>query len=462
MVLLLLCILLLLGVASSIETDSGTVLATKSYTDISPSDTRDWRDSGADIVILDVREQSEWDDGHIPDAILMPWVSEYLSNHHEELPDKPIIVHCRSGGRSAHAASFLENNGHSDVYNMTGGFLAWASMSAPEQTLIDSYFFDTSSEGWTFNGEVPPYDIPQATYDDGSLNMTPQGSTNCFSYWLSPNIPVEARKYYRSAWTISSDVTDPNEAVEFRLRVTQKGSWQSWYRTVASNLSNSPSEGNPGTYEVIFDPCVTGSVDNNVVLAFDIASFAVEDDTNSTVSLDEVVVDQASLFTSKEVGEYSFESDAEGWLFQGEVAPYDTPNSLVSNGTIGLSPQDSWYCFSYMYSPDFTIDDGKTYRAVWTLASDTPTTGTCPQFRLRANQKATWSSWNRVVSSNLGNAPWSAEDKEYSLFFDPGVSGSSDDKMVFSFDLMSFAPDDDLNAEVYLDNVLIEEITIQP
>ena len=77
-----------------------------------------------DVVILDVREQSEYDAGHIPGVTLIPLND--VPNRLSEIPkDKPVIVTCRSGNRSGQATDFLRQQGYTNVHNMTGGINAW-------------------------------------------------------------------------------------------------------------------------------------------------------------------------------------------------------------------------------------------------------------------------------------------------------------------------------------------------
>ena len=83
-----------------------------------------------DVMILDVREQDEWDAGHIPGAVFMPMgqVPDRLS----EIPkDKTVIVQCRSGNRSSQVTDFLVQQGFTNVHNMAGGLKAWQSAGLP-------------------------------------------------------------------------------------------------------------------------------------------------------------------------------------------------------------------------------------------------------------------------------------------------------------------------------------------
>jgi rhodanese-related sulfurtransferase len=75
-------------------------------------------------LLIDVREQNEFDEVRIPGSILLP-LSE-LQQRYSELPtDKELVMQCRSGARSGRASEFLLNNGYTQVVNMTGGILAW-------------------------------------------------------------------------------------------------------------------------------------------------------------------------------------------------------------------------------------------------------------------------------------------------------------------------------------------------
>jgi hydroxyacylglutathione hydrolase len=79
---------------------------------------------GAGSVVLDVRDEGEWDAGHIEGAIHLPLAT--LASRLDEVPrGRPIIVHCQAGSRSAIAASVLTAAGIPDVRNMAGGIASW-------------------------------------------------------------------------------------------------------------------------------------------------------------------------------------------------------------------------------------------------------------------------------------------------------------------------------------------------
>ncbi|MBP0981894.1 MAG: rhodanese-like domain-containing protein, partial [Oscillospiraceae bacterium] len=79
-----------------------------------------------DAVILDVREQQEYDSGHIPNAVLLPVGSITEQTAAEVIPDKEsvVLVYCRSGNRSKTASAALAELGYSKIYEF-GGIKSW-------------------------------------------------------------------------------------------------------------------------------------------------------------------------------------------------------------------------------------------------------------------------------------------------------------------------------------------------
>ena len=80
------------------------------------------------IIVVDTREESEWNAGHIDDALFIPrGVLEFRLNSTPELADKSktILLYCRSGNRSALAAQSMQAMGYTSVLSMAGGYEAW-------------------------------------------------------------------------------------------------------------------------------------------------------------------------------------------------------------------------------------------------------------------------------------------------------------------------------------------------
>lgn len=83
-----------------------------------------------DIAVLDVRGRSEWEAGHLPGVGNIP--VGYLTEHLDELPrDRPLVLHCQTGARSAIAASVLRAHGLDNVLNVQGGYADWAARGNP-------------------------------------------------------------------------------------------------------------------------------------------------------------------------------------------------------------------------------------------------------------------------------------------------------------------------------------------
>ena len=96
-----------------------------SYDQISGAEAKAWMDSESGYIIIDARTQEEYDEGHIPGAILIPEY-EIADRAEKELPDKDqlILVYCRSGRRSKIAAEELVKLGYTNVKEF-GGIIDW-------------------------------------------------------------------------------------------------------------------------------------------------------------------------------------------------------------------------------------------------------------------------------------------------------------------------------------------------
>lgn len=87
-----------------------------------------------EAVILDVREQSEWSDGHIAKAKHVPLgqLKTRLQDM-EKFKAKPIIAVCRTGNRSGSACGILKKAGFENVHNLAGGMAAWEQAGLPKE-----------------------------------------------------------------------------------------------------------------------------------------------------------------------------------------------------------------------------------------------------------------------------------------------------------------------------------------
>ncbi len=104
----------------------------KASNDISPQQVVQLMSHETGSMVLDVREDSEYQAGHIKDSIHIP-LSKLKSRmtELEKYKNKNIILGCRSGSRSGRASGLLKKNGFEKVYNLRGGVLAWKNDNLP-------------------------------------------------------------------------------------------------------------------------------------------------------------------------------------------------------------------------------------------------------------------------------------------------------------------------------------------
>lgn len=115
---IVLCSLLLLSGCGNSAEDRG-------YTMIDQEEAKRMMDTQT-VVILDVREQYEFDEGHIAGAVLLPSTNINEETAAEVIPDKDsvVLVYCRTGMRSLYAAATLAGLGYTNVYEF-GGIVTW-------------------------------------------------------------------------------------------------------------------------------------------------------------------------------------------------------------------------------------------------------------------------------------------------------------------------------------------------
>lgn len=85
-----------------------------------------------EVIVLDVREQDEYDSGHIPGAVLLPVGTIDQDTAAEVIPEKDstVLVYCRSGNRSKTASSTLAELGYTNIYEF-GGINTWPYETEP-------------------------------------------------------------------------------------------------------------------------------------------------------------------------------------------------------------------------------------------------------------------------------------------------------------------------------------------
>ena len=97
-----------------------------SYQQITAEEAKSMMEEQADAVVLDVREQDEYDGGHIPGAVLLPVGTINEDTAAAVIPEKDtaVLVYCRSGNRSKTASQALADLGYTQIYEF-GGIRDW-------------------------------------------------------------------------------------------------------------------------------------------------------------------------------------------------------------------------------------------------------------------------------------------------------------------------------------------------
>jgi len=106
------------------------VNAVSQVPEITPVELKQMIDEGRDFRLVDVREPHEYDICRIPGSVLIP-LGDVPARMNELDSAQEIVVHCRSGARSARAVEFLRQAGFGRIHNLKGGILAWSDQVDP-------------------------------------------------------------------------------------------------------------------------------------------------------------------------------------------------------------------------------------------------------------------------------------------------------------------------------------------
>ena len=98
--------------------------------DVTVLEARSLIDDKPDLVILDVRTASEYEDGHIKGAVNIP-VQELSARLDELSMDDELLVYCQTGNRSAQAVDILQDVGFTKIYHMNAGITGWIEAGYP-------------------------------------------------------------------------------------------------------------------------------------------------------------------------------------------------------------------------------------------------------------------------------------------------------------------------------------------
>ena len=147
--------------------------------EMTPEEVQERLRAGEPWALLDVREQNEWEEGHLPEAHFIP--RGFLEIRVEStLPekDKPLVVYCAGGVRSAMAAKTLQDMGYTNVVSMSGGFTRWRELDYSFTT--PRTLTDTEMERYSRQIRIPEVGIKgQIKLLDSKVLLIGAGGLGC-------------------------------------------------------------------------------------------------------------------------------------------------------------------------------------------------------------------------------------------------------------------------------------------
>jgi rhodanese-related sulfurtransferase len=97
---------------------------------LSPQEAYAMVDQRSDLFLLDVRTFGEYQQARLDGARLIP-IDQFVKRLAEVPKDRPVLVYCAVGSRSAQVVNYLARQGYPEIYNLYGGIYAWAQKGLP-------------------------------------------------------------------------------------------------------------------------------------------------------------------------------------------------------------------------------------------------------------------------------------------------------------------------------------------
>ena len=97
---------------------------------LTPTEAFSLRGERSDLYLLDVRTLGEYQQTRLEGARLIP-IGQFAKRLNEVPKDRPILVYCAVGSRSAQVVNYLARQGYPEIYNLYGGIYAWAQKGYP-------------------------------------------------------------------------------------------------------------------------------------------------------------------------------------------------------------------------------------------------------------------------------------------------------------------------------------------
>ena len=322
-----------------------------------------------------------------------------------------------------------------------------------------TYGFDNDTDGWSFAGKVGTFDEPATSWEPSRIGLSPNGSTNCFSSWLSPDFLVKKDKKYRTQWTISSSVSNSDCAPDFRLRANQLSTYLYSITNIFSFGDAAPDTGTK-TYELCFEPRIEGNQDA-ANISFDIINFISGNDPDAWIFLEQVDIHEFNVISASEIVRYDFVNVPQGWESTTQVGSFNECIAEYQDDRLGLCPSGNMDAFGYWKSPEIEVSKDKIYRAEFYVDSSLEDTSKCLDFRLRCMQASNWRCWSTgTLYSAKSIYPRSGWAARFDIIIFPQMETPTD-TLQFFFDLIAFDTTKDLNFWIYLERLILDEVKFE-
>jgi hypothetical protein len=329
---------------------------------------------------------------------------------------------------------------------------------------VASYDFTVNAQEWTSHTVPLVFAEPSFTVVPGFLQISAHNNSSTFGYWQSPPDAVQfaANYLYRARFRVLSDQTSASLVPQIKLRVNASNFQQSDYLTIESSGDGGASPTRAGT---IYDLCfVPPSNAERAILAFDMLNFNPEDAAQATLSLDSVLVERFPLdmlSTPTVVRAYEFTTSEEGWTTGSATMAFTSPQFIRDSGALVLRSTTNTNTFGFWKSDaaDITIAPGRLYRGTFEVRTDVTNRAAVPQMWLQFDTSNLQASRTLAIESvgDGANSPATTNTTHDQLYFLPPANCVGD-RLIVSFDMLNFSPDDAPTGSLIFDRATIESL----
>ncbi|MFH0793752.1 MAG: S8 family serine peptidase [bacterium] len=208
-----------------------------------------------------------------------------------------LILSWNSGLNPAQLATLMQDHSvhlGSPTPNNTFGYGrldALASIQATPQTVVRYTFPNTDTQGWTFGSAAPAYTAPASAANSGKLKLISTTNSDCFGFWESPGLGIDAGKLYKITFDIQTNAA-VGDTPGFRLRVNSVDGQDGIMRVISNQSTQqvAPSAGSPRQYELLFRPSSQINIPLGMKVAVDLVNFNQDAPVDTTIEVESVTI----------------------------------------------------------------------------------------------------------------------------------------------------------------------------